>query len=132
MRESHYQRAKKWVAWAALALRPPKLSKEDEIYEIFGDREYDIQDTSEEENEDEDDYYDECRKALFLLKEESPHDTTVTTKNNTNTNTNNTDGQEEHFVQTTFDSGPRLDKTFSLVTIRWRHDAGGRTNDGRK
>jgi hypothetical protein len=44
MRECHYLRAKKWVAWAALDLRPPKLSKEDEIYEIFGDREYDIQD----------------------------------------------------------------------------------------
>jgi hypothetical protein len=44
MQESHYQRAKKWVAWAALALCPPALSKEDEIYEILGDREYDIQD----------------------------------------------------------------------------------------
>jgi hypothetical protein len=36
--------AKKWVAWAALALRPPALSEEDEIYEILGNREYDIQD----------------------------------------------------------------------------------------
>jgi hypothetical protein len=44
MQESHHQRAKKWVAWAALALRPPALSEEDEIYELFGDREYDIQD----------------------------------------------------------------------------------------
>jgi hypothetical protein len=43
MQKSHYQRAKKWVSWAALALRPPALSKEDEIYKIFGDREYDIQ-----------------------------------------------------------------------------------------
>jgi hypothetical protein len=44
MQESHYQRAKKWVSWAALALHPPALSKEDKIYEIFGDREYNIQD----------------------------------------------------------------------------------------
>jgi hypothetical protein len=44
MQESHYQRAKKWVSWAAHALRPPELSEEDEIYELFGDREYDIQD----------------------------------------------------------------------------------------
>jgi hypothetical protein len=32
------------VAWAALALRPPALSEEDEIYELLGDREYNIQD----------------------------------------------------------------------------------------
>jgi hypothetical protein len=44
MQESYYQRANKWVSWAALALRPPILSKEDEIYELFGDREYNIQD----------------------------------------------------------------------------------------
>jgi hypothetical protein len=44
MQESHYQRAKKWVSWAAHALRPPALSEEDEIYELFGDGEYDIQD----------------------------------------------------------------------------------------
>jgi hypothetical protein len=44
MRESQYQRANKWVSWAAHVLRPPALSEEDEIYELFGDREYDIQD----------------------------------------------------------------------------------------
>jgi hypothetical protein len=44
MQESHYQRAKKWVSWAALALRPPALSEEDKIYEILGNGEYDIQD----------------------------------------------------------------------------------------
>jgi hypothetical protein len=44
MQESYYQRAKKWVSWAAYTLQPPELSKEDEIYELFGDREYDIQD----------------------------------------------------------------------------------------
>jgi hypothetical protein len=44
MQESHYQRAKKWVAWTALALRPPALSEEDEIYKLLGDRNYDIQD----------------------------------------------------------------------------------------
>jgi hypothetical protein len=44
MQESHYQRAKKWVSWAALALRPLALSKEDESYEISGDWEYNIHD----------------------------------------------------------------------------------------
>jgi hypothetical protein len=36
MKESQYQRAKKWVSWAAHALRPPTLSEEDVIYELFG------------------------------------------------------------------------------------------------
>jgi hypothetical protein len=44
MQESHYQRAKKWLSWAAHTLQPPALSEEDAIYELFGDREYDIQD----------------------------------------------------------------------------------------
>jgi hypothetical protein len=43
-RESQYQRTKKWVAWIAHALQAPELSQEDEIYEIFANQEYDIQD----------------------------------------------------------------------------------------
>jgi hypothetical protein len=43
-RESYTQRGKKWVAWMANALSGPELSPEDEIYEIFAHREYDIQD----------------------------------------------------------------------------------------
>jgi hypothetical protein len=44
MQESHYQREKKWVSWAALALCPPALSEEDELYEILDNGEYAIQD----------------------------------------------------------------------------------------
>jgi hypothetical protein len=45
MRESmHLQRGRKWVAWIANTLRPPELSPEDEIYEVLGNQEYDIQD----------------------------------------------------------------------------------------
>jgi transposase InsO family protein len=43
-RESRIQESNKWVAWIANALKPPELSPEDEIYEVLGAAEYDIQD----------------------------------------------------------------------------------------
>jgi hypothetical protein len=45
LRESRDQaRERKWVAWIANALPPPKLSPEDEIYEVLANQEYDVQD----------------------------------------------------------------------------------------
>jgi hypothetical protein len=43
-RESHYQRGRDWVTWLARITRQNELPREDEIYEIFAHREYDIQD----------------------------------------------------------------------------------------
>jgi hypothetical protein len=45
LRESRDQaRGRKWVAWIANALQPPKLSPEDEIYEVLANQEYNVQD----------------------------------------------------------------------------------------
>jgi hypothetical protein len=43
-RESNLQRGKQWVAWIAGLGNQPALPEEDEIYEIFAHREYNIQD----------------------------------------------------------------------------------------
>jgi hypothetical protein len=43
MQESN-DRSKKWVSWMANVLRAPEHLEEDQIYEIFGQQEYDIQD----------------------------------------------------------------------------------------
>jgi hypothetical protein len=48
MQESKEQRSNKWMVWIANALKGPELLSEEEIYKIFAQQEYHIQDRASE------------------------------------------------------------------------------------